>query len=245
MNHASDRDAFLQFGNRLRQQHSDQLSAQLQVLRSALLNFVNEHSNEINNNAEFRAKFNQISQLIGMDPLDLLLYSNSGSKKSKLMGKRTTNNYIVGLSVKIVEVCQATRDLNGGLIPLKELQSTIIANALTSLDVNLNITLNDIEQAVQLLNSMESKNYEVLVINKVRWLKFSSLDILSQDQIKIYELCEFTGGFVTRRLIQDNFHWDKVRCENVINEMIMNGILWVDLQGEDGPQYWEPSWISN
>lgn len=76
MDPLSDRDAYQQLGQRLNQQHSEQLSTQLQVFRSALINFVNDHSNEIKSNAEFRSKFNQISQLIGMDPLDLLIYSN-------------------------------------------------------------------------------------------------------------------------------------------------------------------------
>ncbi|KAI3403327.2 dot2 [Candida oxycetoniae] len=246
MNHDSDRDAYLRLGQRLKQQHSEQLSTQLQVFRSAMINFINEHGDEIKHNSEFRTKFNQISQSIGMDPLDLLIYSNGGFKKqTRKNDNNKSNNFTIGLSVKIVEICQETRDFNGGLIPLKELQSIITANSISSSDLKLDIDLKDIEQAIQVLNSMGSKNYEILVINGIKWLKFSSLDNLSQDQIKIYELCEFTGGYVTKRLIQDNFQWDGVRSENVINEMIMNGILWVDSQGEDGPQYWEPSWISN
>lgn len=243
MDPLSDRDAYQQLGQRLNQQHSEQLLTQLQVFRSALINFVNEHSHEIKSNGEFRSKFNQISQLIGMDPLDLLIYYNSKmtSSGSGSSSKRDASNFITGLSVKIVEICQETRDLNGGLISIRELQS--ILNDTTS-DLTIDATIKQIEQAITILNSM-GKNYELIVINNESWLKFSSIENLSSDQLKIYELCSFTGGYVTMGLIRDNYGWDKIRIKSVIDEMIMNGILWVDEQGEDEWQYWEPSWISH
>ncbi|CAK9441754.1 uncharacterized protein LODBEIA_P56220 [Lodderomyces beijingensis] len=244
MNNETDRDAYLQLGQRLKQQHADHLLVQLQIFRSALMSFINDHGDEILHNPVFRAKFNQITQSIGMDPLDLLLYSNTRQQQQQQQ-KKDQGNFIVGLSVKVVEICQETRDLNGGLIPLKELQSIVNAQASLSLDLQLDVSIKNIESAIRLLNTMGTKNYEMVVINNDKWLKFASLDNLSQDQIKIYELCQFMGGYVTIRLLQDNFQWDKIRCENVITEMMMNGMLWIDLQGEGGTQYWEPSWISN
>ena len=36
------------------------------------------------------------------------------------------------------------------------------------------------------------------------------------------------GGYVTYRLLRDNYGWDKVRCKTVIDEMIMNGFYgWI------------------
>ncbi|KAI5970288.1 dot2 [Candida margitis] len=243
MDPQSDRDAYQQLGQRLNQQHSEQLSTQLQVFRSALINFVNDYSTEIKSNGEFRSKFNQISQSIGMDPLDLLIYSNSNSNATSRSNtsKRDSNNFVTGLSVKIVEICQETRDLNGGLISIRELQSILTDN---SSDLKIDISTKHIEQAITILNSM-GQNYQLIVINNESWLKFSSIENLSNDQLKIYELCGFMGGFVTMGLIRDNYGWDKIRCKSVIDEMIMNGILWVDEQGEDEWHYWEPSWISH
>ncbi|KAI5956418.1 dot2 [Candida jiufengensis] len=240
MNH-SDRDAYLQLGEKLNQKHSDQLSTQLQILRSVLINFINENGEEIQKNPEFRSKFNELSQSIGMDPLDVLIYSNSTTNQ-----KENYNNFLIGLSIKIVEVCQETRDLNGGLINLNELISILKMSfeSTISKDLNLKIELKDIEKSITKLKSM-GKNYEIITINNIKWLKFSSIENLSNDQIKIYELCGFMGGFVTHRLIKDNFGWDGIRCKNVIDEMIMNGLLWVDSQGGEEWQYWEPSWISH
>lgn len=233
MNHNTDRDAYKQLGQSLNERHSNQLSTQLQVFQSVLINFANDHAEEISLNLEFKNKFTQISQLIGIDPLDLLIYTS----KSK-----NVTNFHTALAVKIVEICHNTRDLNGGLISVKELISILKDN--TS-GLVLDITEKDIDNSLASLNNL-GKGYEVLFINGKKWLKFSSTENLSNDQLKIYELCEFMGGFVTYRLLQDNYEWDKVRCKSVIDEMIMNGFLWVDSQDTTGEwKYWEPSWISN
>ena len=127
------------------------------------------------------------------------------------------------------------------MLSLRELQSILTDN---SSDLKIDISTKHIEQAITILNSM-GKNYELIKINNESWLKFSSIENLSNDQLKIYELCGFMGGYVTMGLIRDNYGWDKYRIKSVIDEMIMNGILWVDEQGEDEWQYWEPSWISH
>ena len=257
MNHSNttntDRDAYLQLGKSLNEQHSNQLSTQLQVFQSALINFANDHGDEISLNLEFKNKFTQIVQLIGIDPLDLLLYTSQNDRNGGTSSSSSSSNYKrsnvvatnfgVALAVKIIEICQQIRDLNGGLISLKELISTL-QNSCETEGISLVILEKDIESSLNNLNTL-GKGYEILIINGKKWLKFSSTENLSNDQLKIYELCEFMGGYVTYRLLRDNYGWDKVRCKTVIDEMIMNGFLWVDSQDNGEWQYWEPSWISN
>ncbi|KAF6060566.1 EAP30/Vps36 family protein [Candida albicans] len=224
MNHSNttntDRDAYLQLGKSLNEQHSNQLSTQLQVFQSALINFANDHGDEISSNLEFKNKFTQIVQSIGIDPLDLLLYTSQNDRNGGTSNSNSSSNS----TVKIIEICQQTRDLNEG--------------------ISLVVSEKDIESSLNNLNTL-GKGYEILIINGKKWLKFSSTENLSNDQLKIYELCEFMGGYVTYRLLRDNYGWDKVRCKTVIDEMIMNGFLWVDSQDNGEWQYWEPSWISN
>ncbi|KAK6202786.1 uncharacterized protein RJT21DRAFT_118863 [Scheffersomyces amazonensis] len=232
-----DRAAYSQLGRSISEKHTDQLSTQLSVFQSALINFASEHGNEIKSNLEFRNKFTHLCNSIGIDPLELLLYT--GSKNSKIR----LDNFYIALAVRIIEVCQQTRDLNGGLISIKELLSILKEND----SLQINITSNEIEKSLSYLNTL-GKGYEILNINDKKWLKFSSAtgSGISNDQKRVYELCSFMGGFVTYKLLRDNFEWDKVRCKTVIDEMIMNGLVWVDTQGENGQyQYWEPSWISN
>ncbi|CAI5759766.1 unnamed protein product [Candida verbasci] len=233
MNHDENRDAYIQLGKLLNQKHSDQLSTQLQVFQNALINFAIEHGDEIKSNSEFKLKFTKICQSINIDPLDLLIYTNSTQKKR-------SQNFYIGLSVKIIEICQSTRDLNGGLISLKELISIINES-----EIKIDVDKKDIEKCLGQLNKL-GKGFEILNINDKLLLKFTSLDNLSNDQIKIYELCNFMGGVVTYKLLRDNYEWDNIRCKTVIDEMIMNGFLWIDQQGDANEwQYWEPSWISH
>lgn len=238
-NTRSDRDRYTQLGRYLSELHSGQLSTQLSVFESALINFANDHGDEIRNSNEFRTKFNELCQLIGIDPLELTIYSTSKNPNRN-------ENFYISLSVKVVEVCQETRDLNGGLISFKELLPRLQNN------VNLHsaITESDLLKALDILHKL-GNGYEVLTINDKKWLKFSlassSLnENFTNDQKRVYEVCTFMGGFVTYRLLRDNYGWDKIRCKAVIDEMITNGFLWVDNQGINGEwQYWEPSWISS
>lgn len=230
-----DRGAYVQLGQTLNQRHSDELSAQLSVYQSALINFASEHGDTIKNNTEFRSNFTQMCYLIGVDPLDLLLFLSSKLKKSE--------NFTLGLTVRIVEICQETRDLNGGLISLKELRSRFQ----DSLSVPMDISEEDIIKGMTVLGAL-GKGFEVLVINKKKWIKFSGSSDnkgISNDHKRVYELSEFMGGYVTERLLRDNYGWDKVRLKSVLDDMILNGFLWIDNQGPTGEwQFWEPSWIS-
>lgn len=227
-----NRDAYTQLGKLLDEHHSSQLSTQLSVFQSVLINFANKYEEEIKLNPDFRGKFTKMCQLIGIDSLELLL-----------LNSRTNENFYIGLSVRIVEICQETRDLNGGFISYKELISILKSNT----NIELDVSVNDIDSALKVLDTLGKNGYTSLLINKKKWLKFSlPVNTISNDQKKVYDLCEFMGGYITYKLLVDNFDWDKVRCKSVIDDMIMNGLLWVDSQGNKGEWlYWEPSWISN
>lgn len=237
MNKPTDRDAFTKLGKQLSEIHSDQLSTQLQVFQSALINFANDHGDEIKLNSEFRSKFTELCLLIGIDPVELIIYEESKNKKHG-------DEYFISLSVKIVEVCQETRDLNGGLISFKELLPRIQNSA----SMSAKVTEADIDKSLSILSSL-GRGYDVLDMNGKKWLKFSLASTSSSftgDHTSIFEACSFMGGYVSYQLLRDNYGWDKVRCKHVLDDMIMNGFLWVDNQGPDGEcLYWEPSWISN
>lgn len=230
----SDRDAYSKLGQSISQKHADELSAQLSVFQSVVVNFAVDHSSNIRSNPEFRSKFTSICLLIGIDALELLILLELRLKKK--------DNYFCGLAIKIVEICHQTRDINGGLISMKELRSRMEdCNS-----VPLKVAEDDVVKALNVLNSL-GEGFELLTINKKRWVRHitsSGKNSISSDQQKVYELCEFMGGFVTVRLLRDNYGWDKVRLRTVIDEMIMNGFLWMDSQGPNETQYWEPSWIS-
>ncbi|CAH2351559.1 vacuolar-sorting protein Snf8p [[Candida] railenensis] len=241
------RDEYYQVGKNITRRQEDQLSTQLAVFKSALVNFASDHGEEIIHNLEFRTKFTQMCQSVGVDPLNLQIMTSGSSGGAGSANKSNNNNNNNGggeiaLAVRVVEECHKTRDANGGLISFKELLLRLKGEDDTSgsSNSNINVTEQDITQCLTKLNSL-GNGYETLNISGKKWLKFTNN--VSNDHKRVYELCEFMGGMVTYRLLRDNYQWDQVRCKTVIDEMIMKGFLWVD-QGESETQFWEPSWLS-
>lgn len=225
-----DRDAYLRVGKTLAEKHTDELSTQLATLQSALVNFATTHAEDIARNPDFRQKYTTICCRVGIDPLDLYMHAQQA--------KAVRTDYVTALAVRIVEVCQETRDMNGGLISINEL--CLIINS--SRAVALSVDEESILEAINLLGSL-GKGYQHMTTEGKLWLKFllAASGTISNDQKRVFELCEFMGGFVTLRLLLDNYEWDKVRAKLVLDEMIMDGLLWIDQPlGAKECQYWEP-----
>lgn len=116
-------------GNNLRTSHSTSLATQLSVFRSLLQQFAQTHAKDIRSNPSFRAEFARMCSAIGVDPLTSS--SGAGSKDgggsfwAQLLGG-SVNDFYFDLAVKVVEVCGATREENGGLIGVKELKDRIM-----------------------------------------------------------------------------------------------------------------------
>ncbi|KAG7192220.1 uncharacterized protein KQ657_001938 [Scheffersomyces spartinae] len=243
-----NREAYLELGRLINERQSSQLSTQLSVLQSAIVNFSVDHRETIRVNSEFRTKFTRLCQQVGIDPVALLIHSLGAGISD---GVDKPQEYYTILLLRIVEVCQETRAMNGGLISLKELRSQLNTTSGTSV-LELKVTDNDVTKCIEVLKEL-GNGYEIMQSNNSSWLRFSSITGgsskdggISVDQRNIYEMCLFTGGFVTYRLLHDNYGWDVTRCATIIEEMIMEGLLWLDTQGLKGEwQYWEPSWISN
>lgn len=232
---SADREAFLRLGQSLTRKQSDELLTQLAVYQSALVNFARDHGETIKNNSEFSGKFTQMCHLVGVDTLELMVFLDSSKKR--------TDDFYLGLAVRIVEICEETRDINGGLISVKELNSRLKDDA----SAPVSVSEEEILKSLSLLGG-DGNGYETMDINRKKWIRStcsSGKGSISANQKKVYELCEFTGGYVTHRLLRDNYGWDAVRLSTVIDEMILNGFLWIDNQGNKREtQFWEPSWIS-
>lgn len=221
-----DKQRYAQLGQLLHQQHAQQLSTQLAVYRSALVNFARDHPQDIINHDESRAKFTQMCMLIGIDPLELLMQS-----------KTSKEAFRTSLAVRVVEICNETRPVNGGVLPLKELVDILQQNP----EFEAVATEKDVVECLDLLNGL-GKGYETLTINGKSWLKSVSMsDSITSDHRTIYEACEFLGGYVSLRILEDNCGWDRVRARSAIDDMIMHGFLWVDHCPGRDTMYWVPT----
>ena len=115
-------------GNNLRSSHSTSVATQLSVFRSLLQQFAQTHAKDIRSNPSFRAEFARMCAAIGVDPL--ASSSGAGGKDgagsfwAQLLGG-SVNDFYFELAVRVVEVCDATREENGGLIGVKEVRDRI------------------------------------------------------------------------------------------------------------------------
>ena len=117
-------------GNNLRSAHSTSLATQLSVFRSLLQQFAQTHAKDIRSNPTFRAEFARMCAAIGVDPL--ASSNNAGGKEgggsfwAQMLGT-SVNDFYFELAVRVVEVCGATREENGGLIGVKEVKDRIMS----------------------------------------------------------------------------------------------------------------------
>lgn len=115
-------------GNNLRSSHSMSLATQLSVFRSLLQQFAQTHAKDIRSNPSFRAEFARMCAAIGVDPLASSsgVGGREGSFWAQMLGG-SVNDFYFELAVRVVEVCGATREENGGLIGIKEVRDRIMS----------------------------------------------------------------------------------------------------------------------
>lgn len=113
-------------GNTLRAEHLSSLSTQLSVFQSLLHQFSVTHAKDIRSNPTFRAEFARMCNAIGVDPLASSSGKKGGSFWAQMLGA-SVNDFYFELAVRVVEVCRATRGVNGGLIAVGECRERIVA----------------------------------------------------------------------------------------------------------------------
>lgn len=216
------------YDNTLKQfnRKSEELSEQLKIFQDKLIEFANKHNQELKSNPSFRSKFLHMCNNIGIDPLKLY------TDRDKHLF--TVNDFLYELCIRIIQICRDTKDVNGGLITFNELLRTYFNN--------MNVTEKDLIEAINMLGTLDG-GFTILTIKGEKILR-SVPNELTTDQTKILEVCSVMG-YASISLLRANLHWSKVRCKSVLEEMVTNGLLWVDNQSEQNEiLFWDPSWIA-
>lgn len=225
MNSANER--YQQVGEELVGKQRLALETQMEVFRAALLDFKRDHSEEIGRDPDVTASFSEICMSFGIDPLVVTLDTNPEERDNQL-------------ALKVVEFCTNSRFLNGGIVSINDLLISINKDAWISDDLHLDFKDTDIKRAISHLNVLGSE-LKLVKIGKRQYIKCTPQE-LNTDQQLIIETAEMLG-FVSVPMLRDNFNWKTVRCKSVIDELVMNGILWLDAN-ERELKYWTTSWIN-
>ena len=222
-------------GSNLKSANAASLQTQLEVFQQLLHNFALEHADKIKSNPIFRAEFARMCHAIGVDPL---AGSNVKGKKAdslwaKVLG-HDVNDFYFSVAVRIVELCQATRGDNGGLLGVKECCESLGRGR--AIGGGLQVSEDDIARAVESLEPLGS-GYKIIDIGRQQFIRSVPKE-LSTDQSKVLEILHLLS-FVTVSLLQLNLNWDKARAVTAIEDLLANGLVWVDMQCREY-EYWSP-----
>lgn len=65
---------------------------------------------------------------------------------------------------------------------------------------------------------------------------------LNTDQSAVLEAAQVLG-YVSVSMLMANLGWARARAQTAVEDLLGEGMLWVDRQAEDEPEYWSPSFM--
>ncbi|KAM7251790.1 hypothetical protein ACFE04_023673 [Oxalis oulophora] len=202
-------------------------AARLATFRSQLEDFARKHKNDIKKNPTFRSQFHKMCAQVGVDPLA----SNKGFW-AELLG---IGDFYYELGVQIVDICLATRPLNGGLIDLQELRNLLRQRRKSDREA---VTDDDCLRAISKLKILGS-GYEVISVGKKKLVRSVPTE-LNKDHNEILELAQ-AQGFVTVDEVEKHLSWTTGRATDALDTLLEEGLAMIDDGHRDGRRrYWFP-----
>lgn len=138
------------------------------------------------------------------------------------------------LCLKIMEYCRLSESVNGGIISIKEMVRHI-----NSIGSSYSVTTADIESAINRLSVLGNELTLVKIGHRI-YIK-STRQELSQDQTIVLDTADVLG-YVSVKLLMDNFQWKRIRAVERLEDLVGKGVLWVDDDGEER-KFWITSYI--
>jgi ESCRT-II complex subunit VPS22 len=183
-------------------------------------------------------EFARMCSAIGVDPLASSAGKKgdtgaSGSLWSQLLGG-SVNDFYFELAVRVVEVCGATREENGGLLSFADCCDRIAKNRMEGA---AEITEDDISLAIDTLSPLAG-GFATIKLGNERYIRSVSKE-LSTDAAAVLEAAQLLG-YISMSLLMTNLHWPHARSKTVVEDLVMDGMLWVDAQSEE-MEFWSPS----
>ncbi|PGH27067.1 hypothetical protein AJ80_01253 [Polytolypa hystricis UAMH7299] len=235
-------------GANLRSSHVTSLQTQLSVFQSLLHSFALEHASTIKSNPTFRAEFARMCNAIGVDPLAASNVKGKGGKKglglvsglaeggsfwTQILGG-DMNDFYFEVAVRVVELCRETRAENGGLIAVEECRTRVGRGK--AIGGGLEVTEDDILRAVKALDPLGS-GFTIIKVGSKQFIRSIPKE-LNTDQSTVLEVIQLLG-YVTVSMLQLNLKWEKARAQTVIDDLLSDGLVWLDSQCEEN-EYWSP-----
>jgi ESCRT-II complex subunit VPS22 len=211
----------------------------VEKLEHKLTNFAKTHKHAIQHDPEFRSKFLEMCTPLGVDPLS----SQKGFFWDTILG---IGEFYVELSVKVAEVCLASRTRNGGIIRVREVKEILehrgtkfqFTNSATN---KSSYTEEDIITSIKKLSKLGS-GFRTVNVGRNVIMIVSVPDELDADHMQVLHYAEekTTDGMVRTESLSKALGWDNERSNRALELLLGKGMAWLDTHcGETN--YWFPS----
>ncbi|KAJ3145753.1 ESCRT-II subunit protein snf8 [Geranomyces michiganensis] len=214
---------FQRVGEALSQSQLEQLKSQLAAFKTNLEDFARKYRKDIKRDPKFRMHFQRMCTNIGVDPLA----SNKGFW-SELLG---VGDFYYELGVQIAEICIATRERNGGLIDMADLKRML--ERLRGKDAQ-EISEDDISRSIKTLKPL-GNGFDVVQIGARRLVQSVPRE-LNADFATVLSVAQ-TKGCTTVSEVAARLGWQHDRAQRVLDELLKDGICWLDAQAHP-PEFW-------
>ena len=233
-------------------QNINELTGQLTSFQSSLQQFALHHAEEIRSNPRFRSEFARMCTAIGVDPL-------LGGKRKGGWGMLGVGDFWIRIGVRVVGICRQTRSENGGFISVRDVKEmlgredsemkqgsggktfTEITEYLTFFETVVNVR-DDIIRSIAALTPLGPGLTVITLPSGERYIRSIPKE-LNPDQTTVLEVAGITG-FVSVSLLKYNLGWEDERCRSVLEELVTEGMVWIDDAGEER-EYWIPRGITD
>ncbi|KAJ2142181.1 ESCRT II complex subunit Dot2 [Coemansia sp. RSA 678] len=226
----AERLALSKKGNELAQREIEKLQEHIGVMKTHLETFVREHQRDIRNNPVFRVQVQRMCQLIGVDPL--------ASRKGYMAELLGVGDFYCELGIQIIDICLATRSVNGGLMSIDELRERLIRRRLKGSEPVVN---DDIKRAISQLAPLKG-GYRIVDFGGRKMVQSVARE-MNADMSTVLGLAQQTSKF-TADDVSMQLGWDSDRINACVDDMLRSGIVWVDYQNISIPEYWVPAFFS-
>ncbi|KAI8060351.1 SNF8, ESCRT-II complex subunit,-like protein, isoform CRA_a [Gongronella butleri] len=227
-----DRD-FQQIGDSMAAKELEHLQRQMDIFKQNLEEFAWKHRHEIKKDPQFRAHFQRMCANIGVDPLA----SNKGFWADML----GVGDFYYELGVQIIEACMRTRTRDGGLTDLQELTVRVDRMREKEGQKRQEIVEDDIIRAIHTLKPL-SGGFEVLTLGAKKMVR-SVPNELDKDQTSLLLLAQ-GSGFINFKLVKNRLRWDDPRIHKGLDQLLQDGLVWIDEQCTDEKDYWVASYFA-
>jgi len=210
----------------------------VEKLEVKLAEFAKTHKHAIQHDPAFRAKFLDMCAPLGVDPLS----AEKGFWGSML----GIGEFYYELSVKVAEVCLASRSRNGGIIRVSEVKDVLTQRGtrfkFADSKNKSSYSEEDIITSVKKLSTLGS-GFRTIKVGRIM-LIVSVPEELDDDHMRVMNLAENDEygpyGMVTTEDMSRSLGWDDERSNRALELLLGKGMVWLDVHGRQ-KKYWFPS----